>query len=343
MHISISQWIRAIAVLALVFAGCESEEKKSEEEKEAPAQTAVGVLELPVSLRMKGAPPPNAHEVAINPTELQVNGKKLLDLNAGKFADGDVSGTAVPKLSSALGSPSRSMIALELHATVPYRTVVLTLNAAQSAGIRNATFRVRKPGGSPETGWLDINGFKVIEPTDDVVSFDTVGPRPWSEFVNVWEGVAAGCMGATSGNCSPKKEKIADGGTLQIILFASGDGVNMEFKRIGGPSIEELEKNEEIKQERGEIKILLEMPPEIVEAYMELPFETAAGFQFRGREAVVSPSALSATMAPVCGKTACGVVMKADNRTLTIRYVSLIGAAFPDGTPAPTVAFVIPE
>ena len=39
---------------------------------------------------------------------------------------------------------------------------------------------------------------------------------------------------------------------------------------------------------------------------------------------------------------ACGVVVQAEKATLFVRVISLLGAAFPDGTPAPHVRFELP-
>ena len=82
------------------------------------------------------------------------------------------------------------------------------------------------------------------------------------------------------------------------------------------------------------------MPPDIVEKFDALPFATEGGFQFRGGEAVKVPSPVSATMAPLCGKSACGVVITGRGDTVALWVIAMIGAAFPDGTNAPQVTFV---
>ena len=57
---------------------------------------------------------------------------------------------------------------------------------------------------------------------------------------------------------------------------------------------------------------------------------------------MLAPSAITDTMAPMCGKNACGVIVVAENVTMIVRVIQLIGAAFPDDTTSPTVAFTLP-
>jgi hypothetical protein len=44
----------------------------------------------------------------------------------------------------------------------------------------------------------------------------------------------------------------------------------------------------------------------------------------------------------MCGPRPCSVVMIADPETLSMRLISLFGAAFPDGSAAPSVVFQLP-
>ena len=86
--------------------------------------------------------------------------------------------------------------------------------------------------------------------------------------------------------------------------------------------------------------MLAGLPPDLVEKFDQLPFATEAGFQFRGGESVKTPSPVSATMAPLCGKAACGIVITGRQDTVALWVIAMIGAAFPDGTTAPQAAFV---
>src|SRR5262249_19750588 len=69
---------------------------------------------------------------------------------------------------------------------------------------------------------------------------------------------------------------------------------------------------------------------------------TYALFQFRYQEALKQGSALSKTMAPMCHNERCGMVLTADVITPIVNIVSMIGAAFPDGTQMPACAIEAP-
>jgi hypothetical protein len=69
---------------------------------------------------------------------------------------------------------------------------------------------------------------------------------------------------------------------------------------------------------------------------------TYALFQFRYQEALRGPSALAKTIAPMCSKQRCGMVLTADPITPLLNVVSMIGAAFPDGATMPVFAVELP-
>lgn len=364
--------IYALAAL-LSTVSCSSKEESAEPEKtvgslkegsesetaKAPvdADSLVGFFTLPVSLRSGDSAPSNCHLVEMTPTQLRINKTKSLNLSGGQVADAEQSNDEILPLKSAMTAEKRTCLALHVHTNVSYRTVVQILNTASNLGVKTASFKVRKPMGSTETGWLALNDIKVLQPSEEEIDMNAVPPRPWSEFTEVWDTVYSGCAGAQGAYCVEKSVKIAEGGNLQIGLFAAGDAVTMEFKRVGAedPNLkkeqEEAEKAKAKKKGKKKVKsepeednpIFANMTPEMIEEYKSLPFATKAGFQLRGKEAIVTPSPVSATMAPVCGKKRCGVVMTGRKRTIAMRFLSLIGSAFPDGTPAPVIWFVLPN
>jgi len=79
-----------------------------------------------------------------------------------------------------------------------------------------------------------------------------------------------------------------------------------------------------------------------VEALLLGDPSTYALFQFRYQEALKAPSALSKTMAPICQTERCGVVVTADPISPLVNVLRMLGAAFPDGTPSPALAFEMP-
>lgn len=339
-----TSYIRTAVILVtfgLAWTACGSKE----EDKAPPPQPIVGVMEIPVSLRTGGTEPTDAHKVEIGLSELRVNATHSIKLDLGKIVPAERSGTTVPKLDAAFTGPSRTRVAIEVHASAAYDTVVNVLDSARKAGVRNAAFKVRKLGGAASVGWLELNNYNVIIPTDDEVTFDNVAPHEWADFVNAWDEMVGACRTARTGTCVEKPVKIAAGGHVQIGLFSAGQGVNLTFKRVGAPPPEVVQQQEE-KNLKRKLKpeekspVLAGLPPELVEKFDQLPFTTEGGFQFRGSEAVKTPSPVSATMAPLCGKGACGIVVSGRQDTVALWLIAMIGAAFPDGTTAPQATFL---
>lgn len=326
--------VSLIAVLcAMPVLGCDDAEEGATEAEAAPL---LGLLELPVSLRSGGSAPSNAHKVEVSPDSLRVNGEEVVKLEGGKVAAADAGETGIAKLTAALKAPARGVLGLDLHSSVPYHTTALIFGSAAAAGIHDASLHVRKPGGGTEDGYLEIKGFSVAPqaPDGQEVAFDGLQPRGWSDFTTVWEAVAEGCGAAASGNCAYKPEKVAEGGMLKLMLMAAGQGVNVNVFRTGEPVAEAPEKPK-VEMEDG-------VPADpVAEVENAAPAEVAL-FQFRASEALASPSPVSETVKPLCGSKACGAVIRAERRTMSVRLVSLIGAAFPDGSAAPSLHFEIP-
>jgi hypothetical protein len=276
-----------------------------------------------------------------------VNDQVLFALENGRVPAAEQSAGVAPKLKAALASPSRARAALHVHASLPYETAALVLNTAASAGLHQLAMQVRKRGASTDTGFMTIAAFQTTPRTDDEVKFSAVDPRKWDEFAAVWQAVHDACRGSRSGSCAYVPGSVAKGGNLKIVLHASGQGVNVNFFRTGLTpeelAAEEKRRNAELAtkkedfiQGRGVTKTDLEK--ELLEGD---PADQAL-FQFRADEALADKSAITELMKPLCGPKACGTVVSADGNTLMIRVVSLIGAAFPDGSAPPTLAFELP-
>lgn len=329
----------------------------------APSGPIVGALELPISLRSKASAPAGAGEIEISPTEVHFAAHPVLTLNAGAaVAPADRQGEQIPKLAAALSGGAHAAITMTVGSGIPYETVALVLNTAKAAGANSVAFQVRPPGGT-SSGYLALDALDVRPKAKNYDEIDVPGAskRPWGDFVSQWEAVQNGCRGSQTGSCAFKPETVADGGDLKIVLHSAGQGVNVEFFRIG-PEPQAAPPKEEApdakgkkgkaakgaKAAKGGKKKKVEMldgvpaPKDVVDEALNAPPATEALFQFRAQEAVTSPSAVTETMKPVCGSTPCTVVVTAEKATLFVRVISLLGAAFPDGVPTPRVVFEVP-
>ncbi|MFI5305906.1 MAG: ExbD/TolR family protein [Polyangiales bacterium] len=333
-----------LAMLALQAAiGCGG---KSAEAPAAPLPPALGVLELPVALRTSDPAPTDSRAVDINMSEVRVDDKVVVKLENGKVPAAEQQDGVMPKLKAALQSPPHGTIALSTHASLPYETLAMVLNSANAAGMHKVALKVRKAGGSTETGWLVASAFQTTPRSYDEVVMQSVDPRTWDEFAKQWQGMHDACRSSKTGSCPYVENSIATGGNVRIELFASGSGVNLNFYRVG-LSTEQLAAEEQKRKATlaGHKEDFLQ--GRVAKSDLEKEMEdqepaTQALFQFRIQETTDPPSVLTEVMRPLCGTKACGVVVTADSSTLTARVVSLIGAAFADGAAAPVLAFELP-
>jgi biopolymer transport protein ExbD len=314
------------------------------------------VLELPVTLRSQATAPADAANVEISTNEVHVGGKSVLTLSGGSIAAADRQGDQLPKLAQALTAGPHAAMTLAVASGVPYETVVIALATAKAAGVGKVAFQVRAPSGTT-AGHLVVESFDVKPKTnsDANVSFAGLSPRPWSDFAGQWDAVQNACRASQTGSCAYKPEKVADGGELKIVLHSAGQGVNVEYFRIGPPPVTAEAEAEGGKGGKGakkkpakkkgkkpELIDGVQAPKDVVAEAENAAPATEAMFQFRAQEAVANPSAITGSIKPVCGSAACGVVVQSEKATAFVRPISLLGAAFPDGTPAPHVVFETP-
>ena len=206
---------------------------------------------------------------------------------------------------------------------------------------------MRKPGASTDTGWLTLNGFQMTPRTDDDVPIANVDPRKWDDFASLWQQMHDDCRGSQTASCPYVPNAAAKGGKLKIVLFAAGSGVNLNFSRVGlvarGARREERIASPKLSEHKEDFIQGRMKQTDIEKELTEGDPATDASFQFRGREATDPPSTLTQVMSPLCGTRACGAVVSAENPTLMVRVISLIGAAFADGGAAPSLAFEMPS
>ena len=84
---------------------------------------------------------------------------------------------------------------------------------------------------------------------------------------------------------------------------------------------------------------------EPAEGEEELPPATTAAFTWRYEATTPGPeeeNVVAKTMRPLCGAQACGALVEAEAQTPTMRVISFLGAAFPNGTDAPYLMLQIP-
>jgi len=327
----------------LALAGC-----GSSEEAAAPAPAdIVGILELPVAHRGSPSAPTDAARVDIGTSELRFDGRAVTTLTNGALAPADVNAGAIPKLRSAV-SGGRATALLNVHSATPWATTVAVLETLRAVGVRNAVFAVRRvpppptkrgapsPGPSTTVAYLELRDFQVVAEAEGEVTFADVTPLPWGEIGARWDAIKDACAQAPSADCMWKPQSIAEGGNAQITLRSRGDGLKVEFAQVGAPP----------PPAPPAAPAMIEgvpPPPPAAGAEVPPPPATEASFTLRSGTTTEPASPVSAMMANVCGSRACGVVVISDPEQMSMRVLSLVAAAFPEGSAPPAVAFRRPR
>jgi hypothetical protein len=324
---------------ALALVGCDEEEAVPEES----ADPAVGVMELPISLRNTASAPPNAISIEVSPTALRVDRHTVLELTGGRLPAGARSGETLSAVDGAIRSgAARRAAIIELHVSTPWETTASILGSLKAANIHTFAFLVRKPGGVADTGYLVIENYSVRAASADPIELEDPTQRNWDEFVGVWQASYEGCRRPDANqdehyvDCTYTPTLAAPGGKVEIRLFSRGSALKAEFNRFGAEAIDEAANRPLPAMLEG-----IAAPAPGGEEVEYTPVEAGA-FTWRFDAAVAELSPISAAFRPLCGASACGIVVTGDKETMSMRLVSFIGAAFPDGAPAPQVVVHVP-
>lgn len=316
-----------VLALCMTAGACEGEQRAGPPEP----QPLVGVLELPVSLRSSSTRPVAAVVIEMGPGELRLDGRSVVAFDAGRVPTAERYANTIAKLAGALArGPARRRAAVRVHVNTPYETTVLMLRTLEGANIHEVAFEVRRPGTtSSATGWLVIEGFRVVEPSEDAVAAEASALPAWGDFVASWIESYDACRAGPYVDCDPVPTVVAEGGSVKVLLRARGSAVKVEFTRVGGPPA-----------------VPTHPPRQAVggaaEEFEPVPPMTEAVFSFRAEATTTERSAVSGVARPLCGARQCATVIVADPDTPTMRPLSLFGAAFPNGTRQPSVVFQLP-
>lgn len=314
------------------FAACNKDAAKTEQ------KPILGVLELPISHRHGGSAPAQAAQVEISPSELRVDGETVLSLASGKAPAAEQSGDVLPKLKTKLGG--KSAVALSVHAALPYATLARVVSSASQAGVKQFAFRVRKPSAPTETGWLSLSNVRLAQSAESG-AFEEAQLLPWESFSATWDESLDACKVTTNGDCGYRPLAKAEGGKLDMMLRVRGSGVALRFRQAGA---DEANKPAPKKAPRAEMLDGIAGGP-ADSAPEEAPPEpsTEHVFTLRSDATTAAPSPISGITQPVCGSRACPAVLDAEGISMSGLVLSAIGAAFPDGTAEPRLAWVLPE
>jgi hypothetical protein len=318
---------RLVALCALLaLTACAKEEVK-------PDMTPrVGVLELGSAHRIGDPAPAGPAHVELSPTELVLDGETVIPLENGKIPAAEKAGYELPKLKAKLSG--KQSLALSVHAAVPYATLVRVLYTGAQAGLAEVGFKVRKPNSTDRIGYLDLKQFKFIE-SADAAAFADAELLPWDKWTAVWDDALSACQAAAArADCGYAPVAKAQGGKLDMMLRVRGTGYALRFRQAG-PGPAPKKKNPKLEMLDG-----IEAAPQAEQAPPEPSREHV--FTLRTDQATVDPSPISGIVRPLCSSVVCPLVLDAEGISMSGQVFALLGAAFPDGSTAPKVAWLLP-
>jgi len=311
----------------------------------------LGTLELPTSHRTSDAEPTDAARVEITPAALFVDGEQVLALENAKIPVAERSGYDLPKLKAKLGG--KRVAALSVYAAVPYATLARVMHTALSAGVHELAFKVRKPNSTSQTGWLIIKKSHFVK-SPESGEFEAGELVPWDVFGKAWDESLAACQMSSRSDCGYKPMAKAEGGQLDMMLRVRGSGLALRFRQAGvekpvadagtdaGKEAGKLAAKGKDKKKKKRTEMLDGIKAAPVAEEVPPEPSTEHVFTLRTDQATADPSPISGIVKPVCSGITCPVVLDAEGISMSIHVLSLLGAAFPDGTTSPTVAWVLP-
>jgi hypothetical protein len=310
----------------------------------------VGVLELATSHRI-GDNTPGGAQIELSPKELVVDGETVIPLENGKIPAGEKSGYEITKLKPKLAG--KSSIALSVFAAVPYATLARVMHTAFSAGVGEVGFKVRKPNSTNQIGWIALKQNRFIE-SPDKAGFEESELLPWDKFTAVWDEALSGCQAAgPKADCGYAPMAKASGGKLDLMLRVRGSGYALRFRQAGVPEaaaptdagtpVEKVAEKGKKKGKKKKAEMLdgIKAGPEAAEEAPPEPSREQV-FTLRADQATVDPSPITGIVKPVCGSTVCPIVLDVEGISMAGQVFGLLGAAFPDGTTLPKIAWVLP-
>ena len=341
--------LRGAALATCALLACSD----GKEEVKPDPTPRLGVLELPIAHRTDDALPAKAAQLEITPTALLVDGDEVLSLDKGKLPASELAGYDIAKLKRTLaGKPA---LAISVYAATPYATLARVLHSAVSAGIDGVTFRVRRPNATSKTGWLTIPRSRFTASADEA-KFPETELLAWDSFGSAWEESLAACQVSAKADCGYRPLSKAQGGKLDMLLRVRGTGIALRFRQAGaapqapaGAALHEQiapdggrkAKDKPKRRKRAELLDGVAGSAPRDEQPPPAP-STEHVFTLRGDQATADPSPITGIVRPVCGSVSCPVVVDADGVSMSGQVLGLLGAAFPDGAPAPSVAWVLP-
>lgn len=315
--------LSALLSLSVFALACSPSPSEEVSEGAVKAEESVLVSDLIASERSDGAAPESAHEISISQTRIDVGGSRVFDLEGRLLPKSARGGGELPLLREyLLAEPGREGAILKVHANASIGALARVLATLEAAEIAPVHFAVRKDR-SGGTGYLTPASIRTVAEGEAIPREGAAFRREWSELAANAAEMRDGCEGRGSVNCMGLKDGEGEGGITEIELFTQQDAMRIRFVQIGG-----------VRPANARVRVR--------DAQRE-PQPGELEFLWRREAAHFEGSPIGVSMRPLCAAERCGVIMRAHATDLAGSALRLLGSAFPNGTLAPEVIFIIPS
>lgn len=309
--------VNQLLALGLVtMAGCGEETPTAA----VPPAPTLATTDWPISLRSDAQPVPSATGLTLSRDAIQLSSTQI------ELRDAEISPEGEATLRTALNG--QSAIRVTMHSMVPYGTFIKVLRAIESVHPTQVSLDVRGAAMPAVPGSLDLTGATVIaegaQPTNLRRQFADVSAQ--------WEAIQGHCTSQSPIDCdAPPTEPLADS-PMFVRLFVRGQAAQATFVRVlpPGEPAPAARPGEPAVGQTADQRNPLE--------YLRDDRE-GASFSVRSEVVNAPDSSWSRILRPVCGPTACDVVVESDAQTPVMRAIAVLGGASPNGTARPRIMF----
>lgn len=292
-------------------------------------------IDLPLSRRNADTLNSDAVDVLIAFDAIAIDGHDVATLNRGGLTPAPTRPEPIAALAAAIPA-GKQAAHLRMHQAVRYATLLSVIATLNEKGIHRVGFDVRRDSLASATGVFVFDHVDVRPPSREPQHFDPPYGREWDAMTELWDDAFVACSASPgSFDCSPVPQaaQIAFGGEAEIALFRRQNGIILDFRRFGmGNDLPAQagfleQQNSRNARERDRDADRAANPP-----------ASLASFGFRWESLSAEPNAPIATiMRELTRNGPVGVRVSADASSEAGAVVSLVGASFPEGVPAPAL------
>jgi hypothetical protein len=298
-----------------------------------PPNERVRNIDLPFSRRNGDALSAGAVLVLVAYDGVAIDGHDVVPLERGALRPPQATLVAIPAIVDAVPRGTTE-VRLRMHAATKVSTLLAVVMSLRSRGVTRIGFDVRKDSLGEHTGTIVPAQLDARVASSEPHRFEPPYGRSWEQIPDVWDDAYVACSNsAGSFDCSPVTPNVAFGADAEVALFRRQNGVILDMRRFGFGN--DVPEREHFMNQQNDRRAGVRDRDRDREA---VPPATSASFGFRWESLSEDPeSPIAKVMRAITAAGPLGVRISAVANDDAGAIVSLIGASFPEGIPAPAV------